>query len=80
MEKTLSLLLILAALSTQGCTKDPIDIALPGNETDTPVNADDTAGSDIETDNDDDNVTNTTFAPRSPARPRTSPSSPTGPA
>ena len=62
MEKTLSLLLVLAALSTQGCTKDPIDIALPGNETDTPVNADDTAGSDIETDNDDDNVTNTTFA------------------
>ena len=62
MEKTLSLLLILAALSTQGCTKDPIDIALPGNETDTPVNADDTAGSNIETDNDDDNVANTTFA------------------
>ncbi len=62
MEKTLSLLLVLAALSTQGCTKDPIDIALPGNETDTPVNADDTAGSDIETDNDDDNVANTTFA------------------
>ena len=62
MEKTLSLLLVLAALSTQGCTKDPIDIAPPGNETDTPVNADDTAGSDIETDNDDDNVANTTFA------------------
>ena len=62
MEKTLSLLLVLAALSTQGCTKDPIDIALPSNETDTPVNADDTAGSDIETDNDDDNVANTTFA------------------
>ena len=62
MEKTLSLLLVLAALSTQGCTKDPIDIALPGNETDTPVNADDTAGSNIETDKDDDNVANTTFA------------------
>ena len=62
MEKTLSLLLVLATLSTQGCTKDPIDIALPGNETDTPVNADDTAGSNIETDKDDDNVANTTFA------------------
>ena len=62
MEKTLSLLLVLAALSTQGCTKDPIDIALPGNETDTPVNADDTAGSNIETDKDDDNVDKTTFA------------------
>ena len=62
MEKTLSLFLVLAALSTQGCTKDPIDIALPGNETDTPVNADDTAGSNIETDKDDDNVANTTFA------------------
>ena len=62
MEKTLSLLRVLATLSTQGCTKDPIDIALPGNETDTPVNADDTAGSNIETDKDDDNVANTTFA------------------
>ena len=62
MEKTLSLLLVLATLSTQGCTKDPIDIALPGNETDTPVNADDTAGPNLETDKDDDNVANTTFA------------------
>ena len=62
MKTAVSLLLVFAALSMQGCTKDPIDIALPGNETDTPVNADDTAGSDIETDNDDDNVANTTFA------------------
>ena len=62
MKTAVSLLLAFAALSMQGCTKDPIDIALPGNETDTPVNADDTAGSDIETDKDDDNVANTTFA------------------
>ena len=62
MKSAVSLLLVLAALSTQGCTKDPIDIAFPGNETDTPVNADDTAGSNIETDKEDDNVANTTFA------------------
>ena len=62
MKTAVSLLLVFAALSMQGCTKDPIDIALPGNETDTPVNADDTAGSNIETDKDDDNVANTTFA------------------
>ena len=62
MKNVVSLLLVFAALSMQGCTKDPLDIAVPDNDTTTPVNADDTAGSNIETDKDDDNVTNTTFA------------------
>ena len=62
MKKTVSLLSVLVALSLQGCTKDPLDIALPDNDTSTPVNADDSAGGNIETDNDDDNVANTTFA------------------
>lgn len=62
MKKTVSLLSVLVALSLQGCTKDPLDIALPDNDTDTPVNADDSAGGNIETDNDDDKVANTTFA------------------
>ena len=57
-----SLLLVFAALSMQGCTKDPIDIVLPDDNTETPVNADDSAGASIETDKDDDNVANTTFA------------------
>jgi hypothetical protein len=60
--KTVAILPVLIALSLQGCTKDPIDIAVPDDDTTTPVNADDTAGSDIETDKDDDNVANTTFA------------------
>ncbi len=62
MKKTVAILPVLIALSLQGCTKDPIDIALPDDDTTTPVNADDSAGSDIETDKDDDNVANTTFA------------------
>ena len=62
MKKSLTLLLVLAALSLQGCTKDPIDIALPDENTDTPVSTDDSAGANIETDKDDDNVANTTFA------------------
>ncbi|MBR3388472.1 MAG: carbohydrate-binding domain-containing protein [Bacteroidales bacterium] len=62
MKKTVAILPVLIALSLQGCTKDPIDIALPDDDTTTPVNADDSAGSDIEADKDDDNVANTTFA------------------
>ena len=62
MKTAVSLLLAFAALSTQGCTKDPIDIVLPDDNTETPVNADDSAGAGIETDKDDDNVANTTFA------------------
>ena len=62
MKTAVSLLLVFAALSTQGCTKDPIDIVLPDDNTETPVNADDSAGAGIETDKDDDNVANTTFA------------------
>ena len=62
MKKSVTLLAVLAALSMQGCTKDPIDIALPDDSADTPVNIDDSAGADIETDKDDDNVANTTFA------------------
>lgn len=62
MKKAATLLLILAALAMEGCTKDPIDIAVPDNDTTTPVNADDSAGANIETDKDDDNVANTTFA------------------
>ena len=62
MKTAVSLLLAFAALSMQGCTKDPIDIALPDDDTDTPVNIDDSAGANIETDKDDDNVANTTFA------------------
>ena len=62
MKNVVSLLLVFAALSMQGCTKDPIDIVHPDDNTDTPVNADDSAGSNIQTDQDDDNVANTTFA------------------
>ncbi len=62
MKTAVSLLLAFAALSMQGCTKDPIDIVLPDENTETPVNADDSAGASIETDKDDDNVANTTFA------------------
>ena len=62
MKTAVSLLLAFAALSMQGCTKDPIDIVLPDDNTETPVNADDSAGAGIETDKDDDNVANTTFA------------------
>ena len=62
MKTAVSLLLVFAALSMQGCTKDPIDIVLPDENTETPVNADDSAGANIETDKDDDNVANTTFA------------------
>ena len=62
MKKSVTLLAVLAALSMQGCTKDPIDIALPDDSADTPVNIDDSAGADIETDKDDDNIANTTFA------------------
>ena len=60
MKKTVFILPVLAALSLMGCTKDPIEIALP-DDTDTPVNADDSAGGNIDTDKDDDNVSNTTF-------------------
>ena len=60
MKKTVFILPVLAALSLMGCTKDPIEIALP-DDTDTPVNADDSAGGNIDTDKDDDNVANTTF-------------------
>ena len=62
MKTAVSLLLVFAALSMQGCTKDPIDIVLPDDNTETPVNADDSAGASIEIDKDDDNVANTTFA------------------
>lgn len=62
MKKAATLLLILAALAMEGCTKDPIDIAVPDNDTTTPVSTDDSAGASIETDKDDDNVANTTFA------------------
>ena len=44
MKTAVSLLLAFAALSMQGCTKDPIDIVLPDDNTETPVNADDSAG------------------------------------
>ena len=62
MKKAATLLLLLVALAMEGCTKDPIDIVLPDDDTDTPVNIDDSAGESIETDKDDDNVANTTFA------------------
>ncbi len=62
MKNSVSLLLFLTALSMQGCTKDPIDIVFPDNDTTTLVNTDDSAGASIETDKDDDNVANTTFA------------------
>ena len=62
MKTAVSLLLVFAALSMQGCTKDPIDIVFPDSDTTTPVNTDDSAGASIETDKDDDNVANTTFA------------------
>ena len=62
MKTAVSLLLVFATLSMQGCTKDPIDIALPDDSTGTPVNIDDSVGADIEIDKDDDNVANTTFA------------------
>ncbi len=62
MKKAATLLLILAALAMEGCTKDPIDIAVPDNDTTTPASTDDSAGASIETDKDDDNVANTTFA------------------
>ena len=62
MKKAVSLFLVLSTLATQGCTKDPIDIVLPDENTDTPVSTDDSAGANIETDKDDDNVANTTFA------------------
>ena len=61
MKKTVSLLPVLAALSLLGCTKDPLDIILPDDDTSTPVSADDSAGGNIETDKDDDKVANTTF-------------------
>ena len=61
MKTAVSLLLVFAALSMQGCTKDPIDIVFPDNDTTTPVNTDDSAGASIETNKDDDNVANTTF-------------------
>jgi hypothetical protein len=61
MKKAATLLLLLVALAMEGCTKDPIDIVLPDDDTDTPVNIDDSAGASIETDKDDDNVANTTF-------------------
>ena len=61
MKTAVSLLLVFAALSMQGCTKDPIDIVFPDSDTTTPVNTDDSAGASIETNKDDDNVANTTF-------------------
>ncbi len=61
MKNSVSLLLFLAAMSMQGCTKDPIDIVFPDSDTTTPVNTDDSAGASIETNKDDDNVANTTF-------------------
>ena len=62
MKKTATILPVLAALFFTGCTKDPLDISLPDDDDSTSVNADDSAGGSIETDNEDDHVANTTFA------------------
>ena len=62
MKQTVSLLPVLVALSLQGCTKDPLDISFPDDNDSSTVNADDSAGAGIETDQDDDHVANTTFA------------------
>ena len=51
---------VLLCILFLGCAKDHIDIYQPDDDT-PPVTADDSAGKDIDTDNDDDNVANTTF-------------------
>ncbi len=60
MRQTVLPLPVLAAAILLSCSKDPIDIAVPETDS-TPVEADDSAGEDIVTDKDDDNVANSTF-------------------
>ena len=57
------LLFLLVVLSLQACAKDTIDNLFPDNEdsASTVTTADDSAGQDIITDNDDDNVKNASF-------------------
>jgi len=57
------LLPLLVVLSLQACAKDTIDNLFPDNEdpASTETTADDSAGQDIITDNDDDNVKNASF-------------------
>lgn len=57
------LLPLLVVLSVQACAKDTIDNLIPDNEdpASTVTTADDSAGKDITTDNDDDDVNNATF-------------------
>ena len=52
---------LLVALSLQACAKDVIDISFPENEGTSSTVADDTAGNNIDTDKDDDDVTKATF-------------------
>ena len=63
MKKNASPLLALTALILMSCTKDDIDIdiPLPDNDDPTAVSTDDSAGENIVTDKDDDNVSNSTF-------------------
>ena len=51
---------VLACILFLACTKDPIDIYQPDEETN-PVTADDSAGNNIDTDKSDDDVTKVTF-------------------
>ena len=59
---SIAALVVLAGLSLTACTKDEIDpFQQQGTEDNTPA-GDDSAGANIDTDQDDDNVANTTFA------------------
>ena len=60
MRQTVFPIPVLAAVILLSCSKDPIDISLPDTDA-TIVETDDSAGGDIETDKDDDNVANSTF-------------------
>ena len=60
MRRTLLSIPVLAAAVLLSCSKDPIDILEPDPDS-TSVEADDSAGADIETDNGDDDVANSTF-------------------
>ena len=61
MKPTVLTLPVLTCALMLACTKDPIDIILPDDNT-TVVDADDSAGEDIDTNKEDDDVSKTTFS------------------
>ena len=62
MKKIVFFIPVLAGLSLQACSKDPFEIGFPDGSESAAVNADDSLGEKILTDNTEDNVANTTFA------------------